>query len=200
MERRAEEARSEFRADEATGNKYDCFFKVIDVLANGKGTTGRGECFYSRRLESFYSTIPPQPENAIRFILDGRQRRIRLPRDTREEIYPNCSSLLGSPHTHHTPSPSPLYTNPTVINDTFRYYHLPTLRKLGEQDAEKRWYGIYCFASHIDKCPSISQRLHPLQSTVERSDAYFTVFRDEKGLLTGKSNLRILRCSTDNHL
>jgi hypothetical protein len=172
------------------GDKYDCFFKVIDFSTCSSGVEDRGECLHSRLLDSYYRTIPLQPEHTIRLVLDGRHRRIRLHRDASEaqpSTYPKCSSLLKGSHVHHTPSPNPLYTSPAVINDSFRYHHLPTLRKLGQLDGYARWYGMHCFASHIDGCPSISQRLHPLQTTFERSDAYFAVCRNDEGLLTGKS-------------
>jgi hypothetical protein len=194
MEQCAEEARSNHRMDQVEGDKYNCFFKVIDVLAHGKATKDVGECFYTRQLNSFYNSVPTQSENTIRLIMDGRHRRIHLSRNVQNknsDLYPSCSSLLGSNHIYHTPSPCPLYSSPAIINDTFRYHHIPTLRRFGERDGGRRWYGMSCFASHIDDCPSLTQQLHPWQSTFEKSDAYFTVFRNEKGLLTGKSSNRI---------
>jgi hypothetical protein len=186
----AEEYRSSSQEASAAGEKYDCFFKVMDVSTCSAGVEDRGECLHSRLLDSYYRTIPPQPEHTIRFVLDGRHRRIRLHRDVsvaQSGTYPRCSSHVKGSHVHHTPSPTPLYTSPAVINDSFRYHHLPTLRKLGQLNGYARWYGMHCFASHIDGCPSVSQRLHPLQTTFERSDAHFTVCRNDEGLLTGKS-------------
>ena len=178
------------REYETTEVAFDCYFKVIDISYSGQAIEDRGECFSNRQLESYYSTVPQQPENTVRLILDGRHRRVRLSRDVHDAVpnaYPHCSSRLGSNHIHHTPSPNPLYTSPSVISDSFRYHHLPTLRNLGEQNEDARWYGIYCFASHIEDCPSLSRRLHPLQSTFERSGAYFTVCQNDKGLSTSKS-------------
>ncbi|ORY18992.1 hypothetical protein BCR34DRAFT_582556 [Clohesyomyces aquaticus] len=186
IEQRVEEARSDLPKVETAKPKYTCFFKVIDVSTSGKGIEDRGQCFRNLELESFYNTVPPQPEDTIRIILDGRHRRIR-PRDTRNtnpNAYPKCNSLLGSNHLYHTPAPNPLYTSPAVIADSFRYYHLPTLRKLAWLEGESRWYGVHCFAAHIDDCPSLSGNLSLLRSTSERSYAYLTVCKNDRDLLT----------------
>lgn len=174
---------------------YNCFFKVIDISTNGKRTEDRGQCLRNRELESFYRTVPPQSSNTIRLILDGRHRRFRFPgRASRQsdDVYPKCASLLASNRVHHIPSPNPLYTNPAVIDGSFKYYHLPTLRRLTETNVGARWYGVYCFAAHIDDCPSRSRQLHPLQSTFERSDAYWTVCKNNEELLTGMSGQFLL--------
>ncbi|KAF2685344.1 hypothetical protein K458DRAFT_417406 [Lentithecium fluviatile CBS 122367] len=186
MERSAEEARSKFGTDAETSNNYDCFFKVVDVLAGGREFEDRGQCFHSEQLESYYKAVPPQPANAIRLVLDGRLRRVWLPRDgvdgnSGSPSY--CGSLISSNHIEYTPRPCPLYSSPAVINDSFRYYHLPTLRKIMEMDGERRWYGMNCFASHIEECPIRSKMIHVPQSTFERSDAYITVCKDNEGLL-----------------
>ncbi|KAH7128574.1 hypothetical protein B0J11DRAFT_274570 [Dendryphion nanum] len=162
----------------------DCFFKVIDLHADNGTMEYQRDCFSNTGLTNFYSTIPTQSENTIRIILDGRQRRTLILDKPPSGSFSDCTSSLSTSREYETPPQCPLYKISAGINGRFRYYHIPTLRQLWDNDSTPMWFGMYSFAPHIQNCSMFRGILNPLQSTYERSDVYLTVCRDGEGRMT----------------
>lgn len=113
--------------------KNDCFFKVIDISFDGTTSEVKGECYTESRLEEFYQTVPDQTEYTIRVILDGRSDNWWQLSDEMAAAYPLCRAP-----THSLDRECPLYSS-GILGPHGRW-HLPTLRKMLDEDTKPRWY------------------------------------------------------------
>ncbi|KAH7305336.1 hypothetical protein B0I35DRAFT_115126 [Stachybotrys elegans] len=183
--KRMEEARDGVGAQESPLEKNDCYFKVIDMQADGQAVHDRGGCYSFDGLDQFYNRIPPQPVNSIRVILDGRPQPniwgiINDPVDG--DSYPRCRIHVG--FNHFDPSRTcPLYSTEVKINP-LDFYYLPTLRKLLAMEPRAGWYGIRSFAEHpISNCPN-AREYDVLQPMEEDCSMHLTACRNRDDLIS----------------
>ncbi|KAF2176946.1 hypothetical protein K469DRAFT_810885 [Zopfia rhizophila CBS 207.26] len=86
--------------------------------SDGKGVDSKGEFYSTRKLESLYRKIPPQSENTVRVMLDGRSLEEVSSQLPGYSSSPECSVYLK----RSKPEPCPLYYIRPKI-DEMRYFH-----------------------------------------------------------------------------
>jgi hypothetical protein len=114
---------------ESAEEARDCYFKVIDTHLDDKRIETQGECYRREAYADLSAKVPSQRENTIRVILDGRY---------------SSNGQVRYPGGH-------LYSIEPDI-DKWRYLHIPTLRRMWDENVQAGWCSVTCLARHTYDC------------------------------------------------
>ena len=185
---------NDLEAGTAQEVKKNCYFKVFDIYVDEGRSEDRGAVHSTDKLDEFITNVVAQPENTVRFILDGRPSKDQSIHVPSSAGHPSCieDTRFAQRHKDSAPDPCQLYTRKSITGKKWKYYHLPSLRSLWVSGSQSRWYGMRIFAKHEILCKNKAFNMDlvdlvPLwHEHYEQTDCFLTVTDDSDSRWTGR--------------